>query len=66
MDVPHLFIQNAKVNELNDRAHHAISGTKYSIKAHDNVIGANSNELREKILEKFQMILGKQNNYIAF
>ena len=36
MDVPHLSIQNAKVNEFNDRAHHAISGTKYSIKAHDN------------------------------
>ena len=52
MDVPHLFIQNAKVNEFNDRAHHAISGTKYSIKAHDNVIGANSNELREKILKQ--------------
>ena len=27
MDVPHLFIQNAKVNEFNDRPHHAISGT---------------------------------------
>ena len=40
IDAPHLFIQNAKVNEFNDRAHHAILGTKCSIKAHDSVIGA--------------------------
>ncbi len=51
-DAPHLFIQNAKVNEFNDKAHHAISSTKYSIKAHDNVIGANSNELKENILKQ--------------
>ena len=49
---PHLFIQNAKVNEFNDRAHNALSGTKYSIKAHDSVIGAESHELREKILKQ--------------
>lgn len=38
-DAPRLFVQNAKVNDFNDRAHRAISGTKYSIKAHDSVIG---------------------------
>ena len=37
-DAPRLFVQNAKVNDFNDRAHRAISGTKYSIKAHDSVI----------------------------
>ena len=47
MNAPHLFIQNAKVNEVDDKAHHALAGTKYSIKAHDSVIGANSNELRK-------------------
>lgn len=52
IDAPHLFIQNAKVNEFNDRAHHAISGTKCSIKAHDSVIGANSQQLRDKILQQ--------------
>ena len=31
MDAPHLFIQNAKVNEFNDRAHRAIPGIKYTI-----------------------------------
>ena len=52
IDAPHLFIQNAKVNEFNDRAHQAISGTKCSIKAHDSVIGANSQQLRDKILQQ--------------
>lgn len=37
-NAPHLFIQNAKVNEFNDKPHNALSGTKYSIKAHDSVI----------------------------
>lgn len=31
---PRLFIQNVKVNNFNDRAHNAMSGPKYSIKAH--------------------------------
>ena len=52
VDAPHLFIQNAKVKEFNDRAHCAISSTKYSIKAHDSVIGAQSQELRDKILKQ--------------
>ena len=49
---PHLFIQNAKVNEFNNRAHEAIPGTAYTIKAHDSVIGAASQELRDKILKQ--------------
>ena len=52
IDAPHLLIQNTKVNEFNDRAHRAISGTKYSIKAHDSVIGAESQQLRDKILQQ--------------
>jgi hypothetical protein len=42
MDVPHLFIQNKKVNEFNERIHNAACGKKFSIKAMDSVIGANS------------------------
>lgn len=49
---PHLFVQNAKVNEFNDRAHRAIPGAKHSIRAHDSVIGAESQELRDKILKQ--------------
>jgi len=51
-NAPHLFTQNAKVNEFSDRAHNALLSTKYSIKAHDSVIGAESQELRDKILKQ--------------
>ena len=52
MDVPHLFIQNQKVNEFNERVHNAATGEKFSIKAIDSVIGANSAQLRDKILSQ--------------
>jgi len=47
-----LFIQNSKVDEYNNRVHIAASGDKYNIKALDSVIGANSAELRDKILKQ--------------
>ncbi|CAB4019161.1 Hypothetical predicted protein [Paramuricea clavata] len=52
MDVPHLFIQNQKVNEFNKRVHNAATDKKFSIKAVDSVIGANSAQLRDKILSQ--------------
>ena len=52
IDVPHLFIQNAKVDEFNERAHNAATGNKFRINAQDSVIGANSTELRDKILRQ--------------
>ena len=52
INVPHLFIQNAKVNEFNNRVHHALPGTKFQIKAQDSVIRANSVELRDKIMKQ--------------
>ena len=52
IDVPHLFIQNAKVNEFNDKVHQATQGMKYSIKAHDSVIGAASQDVQDKILKQ--------------
>ena len=52
LDAPHLFIQNAKVDEFNHRAYRAISGPKYTIKAHDSVIGADSKQLRDKIMKQ--------------
>ena len=33
IDVPHLFIQNSKVDEFNNRVHMAPTGDKYTIKA---------------------------------
>ena len=50
--MPRLFIQNQKVNELNERVHNAATGEKFSIKAIDSVIGANSAQLRDKILSQ--------------
>ena len=52
IDAPHLFIQNAKVDEFNERAHNAATGNKFRINAEDSVIGANSTELRDKILRQ--------------
>ena len=52
IDAPHLFIQNAKVDEFNERAHNAATGNKFRINAQDSVIGANSTELRDKILRQ--------------
>ena len=47
-----LFIQNAMVDEFNNQVHEAATGRKYTIKAQDSVIGANSAELREKIMKQ--------------
>ena len=51
-DAPHFFIQNAKVNDFNERVHNASTNMKYNIRAQDSVVGANSSELRKKILNQ--------------
>lgn len=48
-DVPHLFIQNAKVNHHNNIAHNGLPVAKYSIKARDSVIGTQTKELKYKV-----------------
>ena len=55
IDVPHLFIQNSKVDEFNNRVHMATTSDEYAIKAIDNVVGANSAELRDKILKQIPL-----------
>ena len=40
------------MNDFNCKAHNALTGMKYSIKAHDSVVGAESQELRDKILKQ--------------
>ena len=52
MNVPHLFIQNTKVNQFNKRVHQAATGEKYSIQAVDSVIRTNSTQLRDKIISQ--------------
>ena len=45
---PHLFIQNSIVDEFNNQVHKAATGRKYTIKAQDSFIGANSAEPETK------------------
>ena len=52
---PIFFIQNSKVDEWNNRVHMAATGDKYTIRALDSVIGANSPELRSKILNQIPL-----------
>lgn len=52
MDIPHLFIQNKKVNDFNEKVHQAAKGRKYCIKSQDSVIGASCSELRDKIMKQ--------------
>ena len=63
IDAPHLFIQNAKVDEFNERAHNAATGNKLRIKAQDSVIGANSPVLRDKILAQIPKDQRKQSSW---
>lgn len=52
MHVPHLFIQNAEVNEYNDKIFNFASGIKCTIKAKGSIVGANSAELKHKIMKQ--------------
>ena len=49
IDAPHLFVQNGKEEEFNERVHYAATGNNLRIKAQDSVIGATFGELRDKI-----------------
>ena len=49
---PRLFIQNAMVDDYNDTVYQTSTGNKYTINAHDSVIGAISAKLREKIMRQ--------------
>ena len=46
-EAPRLFIQNTMVDDYNETVYQTSTGNKYTIKAHDSVIGAISAELRE-------------------
>ena len=47
-----MFIQNSKVDQFNSRVHREATGDKYTIKTIDSVVGANSTELKDKILKQ--------------
>jgi hypothetical protein len=51
-----LFIQNALVDDYNEKVYDSFSGNKYEIKAQDSVIGACSAELKEKIMRQIPYV----------
>lgn len=52
VDARHLSVQNAKVDEFNQRVYNAASGNKFRINVQDSIIGATSPELRKKIIRQ--------------
>ena len=64
-EAPRLFIQNPKVDEYNETVYRTSTGNKYIIIAQDNVIGANSAELREKILRQVSYLSTKNTKQLA-
>ena len=65
-EAPRLFIQNALVDEYNDKVHQAFdSVSKCTIKAHDSVIGACSTELKEKIMRQIPYVPLKNSKQLA-
>jgi hypothetical protein len=55
-EAPRLFTQNDMVDDYNDKVYHAATGNKYIIIAQDSVIGANTAELRDKILRQIPYV----------
>lgn len=52
MQIPHLVVQNNKVDEYKVKLHCLAARVKYTIKAEVSVVGANSAELRDKIMQQ--------------
>ena len=50
--IPHLFIQNKRVEEFNLLMHNKAPGPKFVIQATDSVIGAHTEKLKEQILKQ--------------
>ncbi|KAL9986219.1 hypothetical protein ACROYT_G000329 [Oculina patagonica] len=49
---PHLFIQNDRVDEFNKSVYNSATGRKFIVKAVDSVIGAQSEELKARLLKQ--------------
>lgn len=64
LELPHFFATNDEVNKFNNRVHLALSGAKYSIKAHDSVIGAESQKLRDRILNQIPVDKPNKTNQL--
>ena len=64
-EAPRLFIQNAMVDDYNESIYQTSTGNKYTINAHDSVIGAISVELREKIMRQIPHVPLKNSKQMA-
>lgn len=64
-EAPRLFIQNAMVDHYNETVYKAAMGTKYDIKEQDSVIGTNSAELGEKVMNQIPHIPLKNTKQLA-
>ena len=64
-EAPRLFIQNAMVDDYNQTVYQTSTGNKYTINAHDSVIGAMSEELREKIMRQIPHVPLKNTKQLA-
>ena len=65
-EAPRLFIQNAVVDEYNDKVYQSFDSVdKYTIKAQDSVIGACSAELKEKIMRQIPYVPLKNSKQLA-
>ena len=60
-----MFIQNALVDDYNETVYQTSAKNKYTINAHDSVIGAISAELREKIMRQIPHVPLKNSKQIA-
>ena len=54
--IPHLFIQNKRVEEFNLLMHNKAPRPKFVIQATDSVIGAHTKKLKEQILKQIPVI----------
>ena len=66
-EAPRLFIQNALVDEYNDKVYQSFdSVNKYTTKAQDSVIGACPTELKEKIMRRIPYVPFKNSKQLAY
>ena len=64
-ETPHLFIQNAFVDDYHEKVYESFSGDKYVIIAQDSVIGACSVELKEKIIRQIPCVSFRNSKQLA-
>ncbi|CAB3979620.1 ATP-dependent DNA helicase PIF1 [Paramuricea clavata] len=64
-EAPRLFIQNAFVDDHNEKVYESFSGDKYVINAQDSVIGACSVELKEKIMRQIPYVSLRNSKQLA-